>query len=85
MSKVFFPNVWEHISIQSLLLEPGVKVGNGKSENEVTLLTHFTFGGRRGKNGEGVGAKLARFLQPQHLSLSLRYLYCRRSVCISIA
>ena len=35
----FFPNAWEQISIQSLLLEPRVKVRNGKSENEVSL--HF--------------------------------------------
>ena len=47
--------MWEHISIQKLLLEPGVKVRNGKSENEVSL--HFFR--RRGENDEGVGMKLA--------------------------
>ena len=51
--------MWKHILIQNLLLGPGVKVRNGKSENEVSLLTRFTFGGRHGKNDEGVGAKLA--------------------------
>ena len=39
VTNVFFPNAWEQISIQSLLLELGVKVRNGKSENEVSL--HF--------------------------------------------
>ena len=66
----FFPNTWEQISIQSLLLGPWVKVRNDKSENEVSL--HFFR--RRGENDEGVGMKLARFLQPLHLGLSLRYL-----------
>ena len=54
-STSFFPNAWEQISIQSLLLGPRVKVRNGKSENEVSL--HFFR--RRGKNDEGVGMKLA--------------------------
>ena len=40
-------------SRQSLLLEPGVKVRNGKSKNEVSL--HFFC--RRGEKGEGVGTK----------------------------
>ena len=66
----FFPNAWEQISIQSLLLGPGVKVRNGKSENEVSL--HFFR--RCGENDEGGRMKLAQFLQPLYRGLSLRFL-----------